>query len=110
VKKRKCLAFYLPAGSANNSSPKSLQPEPRKAVPGGGLLVPISAVWRRRLPAAVAAVGSPCRCMATRTVPSPKERSDGNQNPGLIRTATRGLDRMMGLDITVAAAVPVVPA
>jgi hypothetical protein len=46
----------------------------------------------------------------TRTVPSRKERLAGNQNPGLIRTATRGLDRMMGLDTAVAAAVPDVPA
>jgi hypothetical protein len=71
------------------------------------LLAPLSAVWRR-LPAAVAAAGSTCRPMATRTVPSRKGRSAGNQNPGLIRTATWGLDRMMGLDIAVAA-VPGVP-
>jgi hypothetical protein len=45
--------------------------------------------------------------MATRTAPSRKERSAGNQNPGLIRTAMRDLDRMMDLHI---AAVPVVPA
>jgi hypothetical protein len=45
--------------------------------------------------------------MATRTAPSRKGRLAGNQNPDLIRTATRDLDRMMGLDI---AAIPVVPA
>jgi hypothetical protein len=72
------------------------------------LLALLLAVWRR-LPAAVAAAGSTCRRMATRTVPSRKGRLAGNQNPGLVPMATWSLVCMLGLDSAVAA-VPDVPA